>query len=282
MRLSITLIASVSMATVLGVSPAFAKSPLTDINIFYRLYIGGGKLAEIDLKARLGEGRYTVRGNAKSVGFIGNLAKVVLTGMSNGRIVGNGIQPLSHEYQLDERGQRKRRVVMAYDKVGRPEVSAQPAFRYGSKRAPISKDQMSGTIDPVASFVVPIKAGVSALSPAQCDRAAAIFDGRQRYDIKLTHKASYGAYRTKASNYSGPAIRCSVRFRPVAGYRKAGFIADLAKRKATIDVIFAPVGEGKYLVPLRIRFPTPIGQAVFQAVRINSKTVTQAAALSGN
>ncbi|MFV2092420.1 MAG: DUF3108 domain-containing protein [Hyphomicrobiales bacterium] len=271
MRLLITLLASVSMVTVLGPGPALAKSSLTDIDIFYQLYIGGGKLAEVDLSARLGEGSYSVRGNAKSVGFIGKLANVVMSGTSSGLIVGDGVRPQNHEYKLDERGRRKRRVVMAYDKAGRPNVVAQPAFRYGSKRAPISKDQMMGTIDPIASFVVPVKAGVSILSPSQCDRSAAIFDGRQRYDIKLKHKASYGAYRTKGSNYSGPAIRCSVRFSPVAGYRKAGFISNLAKRKAVIDVVFAPAGKGKYFVPLRVRFPTPIGQAVFQAVRFNSR-----------
>jgi len=282
LRLLFTLLASISAVMVSGASPTLAKSPLTDINIFYRLYVGGGKLAEVDLSARLGEGRYTVRGNARSVGFLGKIAKVVLSGKSSGFIVGDGVKPQAHEYLLDERGRRKRQVVMKYDKSGRPDVMAQPVFRYGSKRAPISRAQMAGTIDPVTSFVVPVKAGVSVLHPSQCQRAAAIFDGRQRYDVSLSHKASYGAYRIKAANYSGPAIRCTVRFRPVAGYRKVGFMSALAKRKASIDVVFAPVGDGRYLVPLRVRFPTPIGQAVFQAVSISSKTVNQAAALSSN
>jgi len=282
LRLLYTLIASISAVMVSGASPSLAKSPLTDINIFYRLYIGGGKLAIVDLSARLGEGRYSVRGSAKSVGFLGDIAKVVISGKSSGLIVGDGVRPQAHEYLLDERGRRKRQVVMKYDKSGRPNVMAQPEFRYGSKRTPISRAQMAGTIDPVTSFVVPVKAGVSVLHPSQCKRAAAIFDGRQRYDVTLSHKASYGAYRLKAANYTGPAIRCTIQFRPVAGHRKVGFMRDLAKRKASIDVVFAPAGDGRYLVPLRVRFPTPIGQAVLQAVSFNSKTVTQAAALSSN
>ncbi|VAW10340.1 hypothetical protein MNBD_ALPHA09-2188 [hydrothermal vent metagenome] len=282
MRLSVTFIAAVSTALVLGSGPAHAKSPLTDINVFYRLYVGGGKLAEVDLSARLGKGRYTVKASAKSVGFLGDLAKVVMSGTSSGLIVGDAVRPVDHQYKIDERGRRKRQVVMAYSASGKPEVSAQPAFNRSSKRAPISVAQTVGTIDPVTSFVIPIKAGASALHPSQCKRGAAIFDGQQRYDISLKHKASYGAYNLKAANYVGPAIRCTVQFQPVAGYKKAGFLADLAKRKASIDVVYAPTGDGRYLIPVRIRFPTPIGQAVFQAINFSSKTVMRAAALSGN
>lgn len=282
MRWSFTFVAAVSTALTLGSGPAHATGPLTDINMVYRLYVGGGKLAEVNLSARLGKGRYSVEGRGRSVGYIGKLAKIVFSGTSSGLIEGDGVRPVDHEYRLDRKGRRKRQVVMAFDKAGRPNVSAQPAFRPSSKRAPITTAQMVGTIDPVTSFVVPVKAGASPLHPSQCQRAAAIFDGRQRYDISLKHKASYGAYRLKSANYIGPAIRCTVRFRPVAGYRKAGFVRDLAKRNASIDIVFAPAGEGRYLVPLRIRFPTPLGQAVFQAMSFSSKTVTRAAALSGN
>ena len=282
MRLYSVLFAATSAALLLTSGTSHAGSSLTDISLNYRLYVGGGKAAKVFLNARLGEGKYSVEGQGKTTGTLGRLAKVHFSGVSTGRLDGVTIQPGNHEHRLQTKGRRGRHVVMAFDKNGKPKVSANPGFHYGRKRVPISPAHTLGTIDPVSSFIVPVKSGASALHPSQCQRAAAIFDGQQRYDITLRHKASYGAYKLKSAKYKGPAIRCVVSFRPVAGYKKSGFVPALARRSSNIDVVLVPAGEGQYLVPLRVRFPTPLGQGVFQATNFNSKTVTRAAALRGD
>ncbi len=281
LRLSRVIFAAACVALTVGSGPAKADSSVTDIDLHYKLFVGGARVAKLDLSAQLGQGKYSVNGAGGTIGFVDNFADMTFSGSSKGLIEKDAVTPRNHEHQLSQKGERKRHVVLKFDKEGVPNITATPAFSYGSKRAPITTALTVGTIDPVTSFVVPVKEGVSPLHPSQCKRIASIFDGHQRYDFSFKHKASYGAYRLKSAGFTGPALRCVVRFIPVAGHYKAGFFPFLARRK-DIDIVLTPSGEGRYLVPLRIRFPTPIGQAVFQAMRFNSKTTTKSAALSGN
>lgn len=281
LRLSRVILAAASLTLTVGSSPAMADSSLTAIDLHYKLFVGGARVAKLDLNAQLGQGKYTVNGAGGTIGFVDNFADMTFSGSSKGLIHKTTVTPKNHEHRLIQKGKSKRHVVLKFDKDGTPKITAKPAFNYGKKRAPITTPYTVGTIDPITSFVVPVKAGVSPLDPSQCKRVASIFDGQQRYDFTFKHKASYGAYRLKSAKFKGPALRCVVRFIPVAGHYKAGFFPFLAKRK-DIDIVLTPAGKGRYLVPLRIRFPTPIGQAVFQAMRFNSKTTTKSAALSGN
>lgn len=281
MRLFRVSIAASLMVWVSGSTPVVAGGAITALDLHYKLFVGGARVAKLDLRAEIGDRDYLVVGSGATIGFIDKFADIEFSGTSAGTYEGDMVRPVKHEHLLVQRGKRKRHVVMTFDKKGQPKVTSEPKFRYGSKRAPIRAAHMLGTIDPTSTIVVPVRPGTSPLHPSQCQRAAGIFDGQQRYDVFFKHKASYGAYRLKAANYTGPAIRCSVRVRPVAGHYRAGFFPTLAKRK-DIDIVMAPVADGRYLVPLRVRFPTPIGQAVFQAMRFNTQTTTRAAALGGN
>jgi len=280
LRSARNILAAAVAALVLAGTAASAES-VTQLDLHYKFFIGGARIAKMDLAASIGSRGYTVQGSGETIGFVANFADLTFSGSTKGAIAGANVTPKSHEHRLARQGESKRHVVMTWDGKGRPKVKAEPVFSYGRKRAPIGPEHTGGTVDPASTFIVPVKAGVSPLHPSQCARAVAIFDGEQRFDVTYAHKASYGAYKLTTADYVGPAIRCVARFRPVAGYYTAGYFPYLARRK-DIDVVLAPAANGRYLVPLRERFPTPIGQAVLQATRFNVTTVERAAALDGN
>lgn len=272
-------VAATALATLTGT--AQAAGPRVDLDLHYKFFLGGARIAKMDLRASIDDAGYKVEGNGETIGFVANFADLAFSGSTKGVLAGDGIRPGRHEHRLVQGGERRRHVIMTYDKRGRPKVAAEPGFSYGGKRLPIKPEHMPGTLDPVSPFVVPVKAGASPLHPSQCDRAVAIFDGEQRFDVTYKHKSSYGAFRLDKAGYNGPAIRCVARFTPVAGYYRAGFFPFLAKRR-DIDVVLAPAADGRYLVPLRVRFPTPVGQAVLEATRFNVQTAKRSASAGRN
>lgn len=281
-----TKLQSVKSILVVACSALFVASgaqaePVTQLDLHYKFFLGGARIAKLDLAAEIAAKGYTVHGSGETIGFVANFADLSFSGQTKGALAGADVRPKSHEHRMAQGGKSKRHVVMTYDRKGRPKVKANPAFSYGSKRQAIGPQHTPGTVDPASTFIVPVKAGVSPLHPSQCARAVAIFDGEQRFDVTYAHKASYGNYKLETAGYQGPAIRCKARFRPVAGYYKAGYFPYLARRK-DIDVVMAPTADGRYLVPLRVRFPTPLGQAVLQATRYNVTSRERSAALGGN
>ena len=57
-----------------------------------------------------------------------------------------------------------------------------------------------------------------AAGPAACNRTVRVFDGWQRYDVKLSFKESKHVQGATAA-YSGEVFVCAARYVPVAGHR---------------------------------------------------------------
>ena len=96
-----------------------------------------------------------------------------------------------------------------------------------------------------------------------CDRTLSIFDGRLRYDLKLAFKRLDAVHAEKG--YSGPAVVCSVKFSPLAGYIPSRTAIKYLARQHDIEIWLAPIAGTRVLVPFRAEGPTPIGKAVLQA-----------------
>ncbi|MDH3791872.1 MAG: DUF3108 domain-containing protein, partial [Rhodospirillales bacterium] len=95
-----------------------------------------------------------------------------------------------------------------------------------------------------------------------CKGEVAVFDGRRRYDV-ITH--DLGETILEASDvapYGGPAVRCGVTFRPIAGFWRSA----RAKRSddAQVEVFLAPMTPSTPPVPVRIH-----AKSAFGALRIH-------------
>ncbi|MGE0679147.1 DUF3108 domain-containing protein [Pseudolabrys sp.] len=129
-------------------------------------------------------------------------------------------------------------------------------------RVPITDAEKRGVTDPMTGSMIHVPVG-DLLSPGVCKRTLPLFDGRYRYNLKLTFKRMETVKAAKG--YAGAAVVCSVLFAPVAG-----FVPDRSAIKYLVamrdaEVWLVPVQGTRMLVPFRVEVPTPLGTGALEA-----------------
>jgi hypothetical protein len=119
---------------------------------------------------------------------------------------------------------------------------------------PATQEQRRNTIDQIT--------GIAALLTAQgdpCSRTLRVYmDGRSRFDFVLTPN---GNVNIDSRAYQGPGVRCSVQFRPIAGFSDP-------QEAATLTFLFARTSSGMW-APVRIEMPTDgVGLVRLEARRL--------------
>jgi hypothetical protein len=95
-----------------------------------------------------------------------------------------------------------------------------------------------------------------------CEGEAAVFDGRRRYDVITQDLGRTTLEASDLAPYGGPAIRCGVTFRPIAGFWREA----RAERSsdAEVEVFLAPMARSTPPVPVRVH-----ARNAFGALRIH-------------
>jgi hypothetical protein len=132
-----------------------------------------------------------------------------------------------------------------------PVTTATPVMGMGDP--PATAQQKAGAIDQVTAI-----ASMVAATGDPCARTLRVLmDGRSRFDFVMS---ANGRVNVNTRAYRGSAIRCSVQFRPIAGFPDP-------QTPATLTFLFAPTVNGLF-APIRIEMPTDveqIGVAVLEA-----------------
>jgi hypothetical protein len=98
---------------------------------------------------------------------------------------------------------------------------------------PVSEANRQAIIDPLTAMLV---SGVTGEGPSQeaCRRTLPVFDGRERYDLKLAFK------RMDEKGYAGPVVVCSIRYEAIAGHRASAPLVKYLSEGQEIEVALAP------------------------------------------
>ncbi|MHA1523440.1 MAG: DUF3108 domain-containing protein [Alphaproteobacteria bacterium] len=265
--------------SVKSTAPAPAATPVTQVRLHFKIYMGGAKIAQMTVEMSLGDKEYWVKGSGRTLGLLDKVARTRFSASSHGFVTKGQVRPQMHTSALRQK-KKNQRVEIIYDEDGAPEIKSDPAFKKSSNRSALLARTLLHTIDPASLFVSPVIAGKSVLSPNQCKRRARVLDGQRRVDVVYKHKASYGAYRMRKPDYLGPALLCTARFALVGGIKPNGALAKLARKKA-VEILLVPVGASKYLVPLRIVTDSPLGKIVLRARGFSAKSATRKISLRG-
>lgn len=192
--------------------------------------------------------RYAVRANVQTSGLARLFDQTEISATSTGAISGGAISwtryDISHAYSG-----KFRRIRM--DRRG-ASVTAQIAPAYGDMGSPAATDaQQGGSYDPLtAVFALGRQIGIA----RACNGAVLVFDGRQHYRLSVSPRGQ-GSFN--GGGYSGPALHCTFRYEPIAGF------GDNVSRSRipTAEAWFALPSEPGFAAPLRLIVPTPLGQA---------------------
>lgn len=219
----------------------------------YRLNYGAAVLGVVELGTASYEitaspTRYAARANIRTSGLARMFDQTEITATSTGLVNGGGLTwtryDISHAY-----AGKFRRIQLNRAAGG---VTAQIAPRYGNMGAPpATAAQQSGSYDPVSAVLA---LGRQIGIARACTGSVLVFDGRGHYRLSV---AAHGQGAFNGGGYSGPALNCTFRYEPIAGFTSS---TDRA-RIPTADAWFALPAQPGFAAPLRLTVPTPVGQA---------------------
>ena len=242
----------------------WASQPAAALEQFHSSYsvsVLGLKVASSSFQTTLDDDALTIKGSLKSSGIARLFDDTTGNTTVTARIGNNGLEPRG--YDLRYVSGRKRQHTAISFKGGVASANATPPFRKRGKYIDLRPGDLQGVWDPMTALIL------RADSPASvCGRTVRVFDGETRVDLKLVPA---GRVPFSTNGYKGDAVRCTVKFIPVSGYRADKQQIQYLARNARMEVAFAPIGAGNLYAPVRATVGTKIGPVRIYATRFASR-----------
>lgn len=195
-------------------------------------------------------GRYAARATVRTSGLARLFDQTNITATSTGALFSGGAAWSS--YDLSHAYARKFRRIQMRRAGGSVSAEIAPTYR-DMGDPPASPAQQAASLDPLSAlFMLGRQVGAA----RACRGGAIVFDGRQHYSLTLSPRRA-GPFR--GGGYDGPAIACTLRYRPLAGFKPMS-----ASERAAIpdgELWFAQAPGAAFAAPLRLTVPTPLGDA---------------------
>jgi hypothetical protein len=217
-----------------------------------------------NLKATIPEnGRYTVDFQAAGPSF-------KMSGKSAGVVQANALWPVSAAMDTsDSEETRKIRIALSRGRVRQEVVT--PPLPYRPDRVPITQEHRKGVTDPISALFMPVLSKGGPAEPGNCDRTLPIFEGTERFDIKLSYLRIEIVKTDKG--YSGPAVVCRATYKAISGHRPKSSVQYMEQNR-TIEAWLAPIEGTNMLAPWRVSLSTKVGTLILQATEF--KTTAEA------
>jgi uncharacterized protein DUF3108 len=206
--------------------------------------------------------QYTAVASGRTTGLVNLISNGFGSGGAQGIVSGAQLIPSSYAASITA-DKRTDEVRMALRAGVVKDVLAEPPLYPGPDRVPVTEAHRRGVIDPITATLVPVAGHGDLLSPDACRRRNAIFDGRQRLDVELVYKRMELVRAEKG--YNGPAVVCTVLYRPIAGHRPERPAIKYLVETRDMELWLAPIAGTRVLAPFRFSVPTPFGLGVLQA-----------------
>lgn len=246
-----------------------AEAPRS-FSLTYDFWQGGFNALVLETEIKHSGTGYRAEFEARTNGLVGFFYPYSLEARSSGLTSNPLLAPQSFQSDSVKSGEKRRQEIV-YRDDGSLDVRYDPP-RVFKKREKVPKALMLGTLDPI-SAVYSVLATVERIG--HCEASVPVFDGRRRYDLRVSQGGPVDLAPSKYGIYSGPATLCHV-----AVERLAGFKTNQSARRLPIglDVWLAPVIEGGPAVPVRMEGENGLGRMVIHLAAARSEEWTRQAA----
>jgi len=243
---------------------AQAQGATSSIQLVWQVYLGGFNLGNIGIKSSFNGNGYSAVSRLKTAGVVNSFYEAIIDATSVGTVAGAGLLPQKYDSNTNNEKQNQK-VALAYSASGIQLFSDPP---YNTDKYPVTDEQKRGTLDPLSGLVYSLS-GVSITAEKPCGETVRVFDGRRRYDIEFKF-AGQDKLKTDGG-YSGPAIKCIVTYKQLAGFKpnlnKGRALPVITAWFATLEsAAGGPVKQ--FIVPVKIMTDTPYGVALAHARKI--------------
>jgi hypothetical protein len=229
---------------------------------FARIPVG-----EITATAVFGQSEYAMSAHARA----GGVLKVLLVDgqasfSTHGTIKDGHLVPTSFTSKIISNAETSD-VTMVLDEGGNvKELTAIPPP--SSDRVPVTNSNRQGIVDPLTALLFSAAAAGEGLSQEACRRTLPIFDGHQRYDLKLAFKRMDKMKAEKG--YAGPVVVCSVSYEPIAGYRANIPLVKYLSEGREMEIALAPIAGTRLLAPVRLSVVSTLANLMIEANRFET------------
>ncbi len=258
-------------ALLLPLSALASDSGLRSAQLSYGVYALGGRAFDIELEARgNAEGMQVVSG-VRSTGTANLLLRFRMESDLRLRLDPAGrLSPLRYA-SLSDGSFSRRSVVMVWGEDGLPSTVIDPPAE-NDDREPVLPEQIRNTFDPTTALLARVLARDSA---APCTGSDRIFDGRRRFNLHYEMVGMESLPASERSAYAGPALKCQLRFEPIAGYTRKHMENTRKLENEVTEMWLARLPGQPVWLPVRLRTTWMLGEVGghVTAARINDRMV---------
>jgi hypothetical protein len=229
---------------------------------FARIPVG-----EITATAVFGQNEYAISARARAGGVLKALLVDGEASFStNGTIKGDYPVPTTFTSKIVSNAETLD-VTIVLDEGGNvKELTATPPP--SPDRVPVTNSNRQGIVDPLTALLFSATAAGEGLSQEACRRTLPIFDGHQRYDLKLTFKRMDKL--TAEKGYAGPVVVCSVSYEPIAGHRANIPLVKYLSEGREMEIALAPIAGTRLLAPFRLSIVSTLANLMIEANRFET------------
>lgn len=223
----------------------------------FQITLAGFQVGKAFMTADYSGEDYKIDAHGRTTG----LSRIISNGRA--RIISTGhlgpSRPVPETYALNSKDSIQNIVQMALNRGNVAKLAVQPALKQAKTRVPVKARHRRNVIDPLSALLFPAKTE-SRLVPQECERTLPIFDGRLRFNIRMSYKRSAEVKTRDEGSYRGKVLVCQVRFEPIAGHRADKLDVTRLKDHTGIEVWLAPLGNTPMLGAYKVTIATKYGE----------------------
>ncbi len=267
---------TLALTASLGAEARAPTQPLHSgsVEASYTMGLNGITIGRFKLNAHVERANYTMA----ITGTTSGLSRLVSDGTgllkSSGQIVGASVKPDDYYLDTTENGQTSSVVNMRMRSGTIVSVAALPPLPIKADRVPLLPQHKHSIVDPLSAMIAPL---YPANMGRACNRTIPVFDGWQRFDIRLFYKST-AEVKGEGGSYSGTVYVCGARYVPVAGHRPSRDAVKFMEANTNLEVWLAPAEELGLMLPYRMQIGTEAGVLTIHASRFESLAEDQRAA----
>jgi hypothetical protein len=234
----------------------------TEVKARYRLSFNGFDVGNYDFTSRYDGKAYAAVGKTQISALFGAFTwSGTFTG--SGSVDGAGPHPAA--FQMSYKASSKvKSVKLGFDKAGVTSVALVPNKPPHPGTIKVKPEELKHVFDPMsATLAISNASGSDA-----CNRTIPIFDGKARFDLKLTFKGREAVKEERPSGQPRELVVCRVKYVPIAGHRPQDFVNPWIDYDH-IEIALRAIPTAGIYVPYRVTVPSTIGPAVMTAEAIN-------------
>src|SRR5262245_56631145 len=224
------------------------------------------RVGDIAATGVFGESEYAISARARAGGvlkalLVGGEASFSTQGTIKG---GHPVQTISTSKLVSNTELSD--LTLALDQGNVKELAATPPP--SSDRVPVTNSNRQGIVDPLTALLFSAAAAGEGLSQEACRHTLPIFDGQQRYDLKLAFKRMDKV--TAEKGYAGPVVVCSVSYEPIAGHRANIPLIKYLSEGREMEIALAPIAGTRLLAPFRLSVVSTLANLMIEANRFET------------